>query len=130
MSAKYKYSKETKKIIKKILKDHPRLTIRGYDGNPFDPKYSDLRNQLLKQSEQFYIAYNFMINQKISTTKTYCKTGSINSYSLKHRMENPTGKDYQGYVANGMAILVSLFLGFPIQGYPDEINVQVKMVNK
>ncbi len=110
------------------LKQHPRLTISGYDGDPNDPEYEVKRNQLRIEMNSLEIAIDYL--ERCQKTKGFGMTYSIDSYVLKHHMEG-SSRGYgprKGYVSQGTAILACLLAGYKIKpGEPSEPNVRIAL---
>lgn len=105
------------KTIDEVLFEHPRLTCRGYDGNPNDDDYEAKRDEIRNATDELDIALDFLAKCSHTDSK------SERSYHLKHMMEGSTSGfgPYKGYVSNGVAILAALMLDYEIKplGYDD-----------
>jgi hypothetical protein len=103
--------------IDEVLNEHPRLTARGYDGDPQSDRYEALREEIRNATDELTIALDFL--SKCSPTNSFSEL----SYHLKHMMEGSTAGfgPYKGYVSNGVAILAALMLEYEIKplGYDD-----------
>lgn len=99
------------KTIHEVLEEHPRLTCRGYDGDPNEENYEAKRDEIRNATEELSIALDFL--SKCSQTDS----NSELSYHLKHMMEGNTSgfEPYKGYVSNGVAILAALMLDYEIK---------------
>ena len=109
------------KTKEQVLDEHPRLTCRGYDGNPDDDGYEAKRDEIRNVTDELDIALDFL--SKCSHTDSFSEKKSEHSYHLKHMMEGNTSGfgPYKGYVSNGVAILAALMLDYKIKplGYDD-----------
>jgi hypothetical protein len=93
--------------LAKVLKEHPTLTLQGFD-NPTRPGFDADRANLGTAQDQFDRALAWL---KMLPRRKVANDRIGGSYYLKHICEGAVGN----YVANGSLIAAALALGLPVK---------------
>jgi hypothetical protein len=93
--------------LAKVLKEHPTLTLQGFD-SPMRPGFDADRANLSAAQDQFDRALAWL---KMLPRRKVVNDRIGGSYHLKHICEGAMGN----YVANGALIAAALALGLPVK---------------